>query len=81
MANPIKETPTLYGKDARRFAEAIANPKPLPQDFIDGIHRRFGEFERALERGRIAREKKEREALLQVEYFSPYLRNRFESIN
>jgi hypothetical protein len=58
MANPIKETPTLYGKDARRFAEAIANPKPLPQDFIDGVRRARGEFERALERGRIAQEKK-----------------------
>jgi hypothetical protein len=27
MANPIKETPILYGEDARRFAERIANPK------------------------------------------------------
>jgi hypothetical protein len=65
MANPIKETPTLYGKDARRFAAEIANPEPLPQDFIDGIHRRFGEFERALERGRIAQEKKKQQQALQ----------------
>jgi hypothetical protein len=26
MANPIKETPVLYGEDTRRFAERIANP-------------------------------------------------------
>jgi hypothetical protein len=26
MANPIKETPVLYGDDARRFAARIANP-------------------------------------------------------
>jgi hypothetical protein len=26
MVNPIKETPVLYGEDARRFAERIENP-------------------------------------------------------
>ena len=29
MARPIKETPTLYGKDARIFEETIAHPKPV----------------------------------------------------
>jgi hypothetical protein len=57
MANPIKETPTLYGKDARRFAERIANPKPLPQDFIDRVQKAYGWLDQALERGRLAREK------------------------
>lgn len=28
MARPIKETPVLKGKDARRFAEQIAHAKP-----------------------------------------------------
>ena len=27
MARPIKETPTLYGADARRFEQLIANTK------------------------------------------------------
>lgn len=26
MARPIKETPTLYGEDARRFAQAVEHP-------------------------------------------------------
>ncbi len=29
MARPIKETPTLYGEDARRFAYAVEHPKPV----------------------------------------------------
>lgn len=29
MARPIKETPTLYGEDARRFEKAIANPEKI----------------------------------------------------
>lgn len=28
MARPIKETPVLTGKDAKRFAEKMANLKP-----------------------------------------------------
>lgn len=28
MARPIKETPILMGKDARRFVEKMANLKP-----------------------------------------------------
>ena len=29
MARPIKDTPTLHGKDARVFAEKNAHPKPV----------------------------------------------------
>ncbi|MDR2964055.1 MAG: hypothetical protein LBU90_10555 [Bacteroidales bacterium] len=29
MARPIKETPTLYGEEARRFEREIANPKKI----------------------------------------------------
>ncbi len=27
MARPIKETPTLYGEDALRFAQAVEHPR------------------------------------------------------
>jgi hypothetical protein len=39
MASPIKETPVLYGKDARRMLEEVENPKPLPLEFIERIKR------------------------------------------
>jgi len=29
MARPIKETPTLYGEDARRFAYAVERPRKV----------------------------------------------------
>jgi hypothetical protein len=29
MARPIKETPVLYGEDARRFAERMQHPRPI----------------------------------------------------
>jgi len=29
MARPIKETPTLYGDDARRFAYAVDHPRSV----------------------------------------------------
>jgi len=31
MARPIKETPTLYGEDAKRFASAVENPRVVTQ--------------------------------------------------
>lgn len=31
MARPIKETPTLTGKDARAFDRKINNPRPVTQ--------------------------------------------------
>ena len=35
MARPIKETPALYGKDARIFAEKVAHPKPVsPEEYL-----------------------------------------------
>ena len=35
MARPIKETPTLYGEDARIFAEKVAHPKPVsPEAYL-----------------------------------------------
>ena len=32
MARPIKETPTLYGEDARRFAYAVEHPQPISKE-------------------------------------------------
>ena len=34
MSRPIKETPTLYGKDARIFEQKIANPKPVSTEDV-----------------------------------------------
>lgn len=34
MARPIKETPTLYGEDARRFAYAIEHPQAVSHDSV-----------------------------------------------
>lgn len=32
MARPIKETPELYGKDAKRFEKIISQPQPATED-------------------------------------------------
>jgi hypothetical protein len=61
MANPIKETPVLYGKDARKFAAAIANPIPFPPERIEEIRQSGILFRESLERGRIIQEQRERE--------------------
>lgn len=37
MARPIKDTPTLYGEDARRFIEHMENLKPLSKEQLDDI--------------------------------------------
>jgi len=34
MARPIKDTPTLRGKDARIFEKKIANPKPVSREDV-----------------------------------------------
>jgi hypothetical protein len=41
MARPIKETPILRGEDAKRFREAIANPKRASQEKIDRMNRNY----------------------------------------
>jgi hypothetical protein len=61
MANPIKETPVLYGKDARKFAAAIANPIPFSKERVEGMYRHYEMFKQALERGRLEREERDRE--------------------
>jgi hypothetical protein len=32
MARPIKNTPIIWGKDAKRLTEAMENPVPLPEE-------------------------------------------------
>jgi hypothetical protein len=41
MANPIKETPVLYGEDARRFAERIENPVPFSKEKMEKMKRAY----------------------------------------
>lgn len=61
MANPIKETPVLYGKDARRLAAEIANPIPFSKERIEEIRQSGILLRQSLERGRIIQEQRERE--------------------
>jgi hypothetical protein len=37
MARPIKDTPTLTGKDAKRFREAMENVKPVSKERMEEI--------------------------------------------
>lgn len=41
MARPIKDTPTLYGEDARRFEQMIANPKPISKEVCERMIRNY----------------------------------------
>jgi hypothetical protein len=52
MANPIKETPVLYGDDARRFAERIENPIPETPERMAEKKRAYEIYKQSLERGR-----------------------------
>lgn len=46
MATPIKETPILYGEDARRFLEAIKNPKKASPEEIARIKASYEIFKK-----------------------------------
>ena len=41
MARPIKETPILYGKDAKRFEERMKNP---PRETLEERERRLANY-------------------------------------
>lgn len=43
MARPIKETPNLYGEDARRFAYAVEHPEKVSSEVREQI---FASYER-----------------------------------
>ncbi len=44
MARPIKETPVLTGKDAKTFAERIANPAPVSQAEKEAARKAYEAF-------------------------------------
>jgi predicted phage tail protein len=52
MANPIKETPVLYGEDAKRFANRIANPVPETKERVEEIKQAYEIFQQSLQRGK-----------------------------
>jgi hypothetical protein len=37
MARPIKETPVLTGKDAKKFAEEMAKPKSYTKEDLEAM--------------------------------------------
>lgn len=41
MARPIKDTPTITGSDAKKFAERLANPTPETKEEKDAAKRAF----------------------------------------
>lgn len=45
MARPIKETPILFGEDARRFEERMKNP---PKESKNDRHRREANYRAAM---------------------------------
>ena len=46
MARPIKETPILYGEEARKFETRMMNPPRLPAEQIERMQRDY-EFMRS----------------------------------
>lgn len=45
MARPIKETPILFGKDARKFEERMKNP---PKETKEQREQRLKDFDAAM---------------------------------
>mgnify|MGYP006873029171 FL=1 len=41
MARPIKETPILYGEEARKFETRMMNPPRLPAEQIECMQRDY----------------------------------------
>lgn len=52
MARPIKETPILFGEDARRFEERMKNPPKASQEEKDRIKRNYDMVMQWFENGR-----------------------------
>ena len=44
MARPIKETPTLYGEDARRFADAIEHPRTISTEEVSRAEESYNQI-------------------------------------
>ena len=41
MAKPVKETPILFGEEARQFEVRMLHPKPLSPERIETIRRDY----------------------------------------
>ena len=41
MAKPVKETPILFGEEARQFEVKMLHPKPLPSERTERILRDY----------------------------------------
>lgn len=41
MARPIKETPILYGEEARQFETRMMNPKPVSREWMESMQRDY----------------------------------------
>ena len=46
MARPIKETPILYGEEARKFETRMMNPEPVSREWLENMKRNY-EFMRS----------------------------------
>jgi heme oxygenase len=44
MARPIKDTPIIWGEDARRFTEAMENIVPMPEEEREAIKKAYEWF-------------------------------------
>lgn len=41
MARPIKETPILYGEDARKFELRMMNPPQMTKEWIERMRKNY----------------------------------------
>ena len=41
MAKPVKETPILFGEEARQFEVKMLHPKPLPRKQAERVRRDY----------------------------------------
>ena len=41
MARPIKETPILYGEEARQFETRMMNPQPVSREWMESMQRDY----------------------------------------
>ena len=41
MARPIKETPILYGEEARKFETRMMNPEHMSREWMESMKRNY----------------------------------------
>ncbi|MDR0865603.1 MAG: hypothetical protein LBO74_11825 [Candidatus Symbiothrix sp.] len=46
METPWRETPVLYGEDARRFEERMKHPKPVSKETLERIELAYEIFKK-----------------------------------